>query len=326
MRVEHYIAELLYRYNCVVVPDFGAFLAQTQSARINAATNVIYPPSKSISFNEQVSSNDGLLISHIAEAENSDYEAILQLVIETSKEWKVNLNNGKRLKLDTIGELWTNTEGAICFQPFEKVNFLTSSFGLSSFISSPIARETLKEEIVAMEERIPITFTPEKREAVSSGSYLKYAAIFLLAVSTTIAGYQFVNQGLQKHRLAEENATEEVSKHIQEATFFDITPLELSTLSLKVLDEKEVKKVGGSTPRRERLHHIVAGAFRFKRNADKKIRQLKRRGFEPSYIGTNPHGLHLVAYASHTDPSTALKVLKKIKRTQSIDAWLLSTK
>jgi len=49
------------------------------------------------------------------------------------------------------------------------------------------------------------------------------------------------------------------------------------------------------------VHHIIAGAFRYRTNANKKINQLKRRGFNPSYIGTNPFGLHMVAYETFTD-------------------------
>ncbi|NNG09397.1 MAG: SPOR domain-containing protein, partial [Arenibacter sp.] len=65
MGTEHYIAELLYRYNCVIVPEFGAFLTQMKSAVINDTTNSFYPPSKIVSFNEQLSSNDGLLVSYM---------------------------------------------------------------------------------------------------------------------------------------------------------------------------------------------------------------------------------------------------------------------
>jgi hypothetical protein len=111
-----------------------------------------------------------------------------------------------------------------------------------------------------------------------------------------------------------EKAQEEVSKSIMEATFFDAAPLELPTLNLKVITKKA--KVG--------MHHIVAGAFRFKANADKKIRQLQRRGYDASYLGTNKHGLHMVTYSSHSDVDEALRTLRTVKRTQTQDAWLLS--
>ncbi len=318
MVLEHYISELLYRYNCVMVPEFGAFLTQMKSAVLIEGSNTFYPPTKQISFNEQVSSNDGLLISYIANTEKLSYEEALVKVTQIATNWKIALQKGSRLELANIGELWLNSNHKLQFQPYDKTNYLTSSFGLSSIVYAPITREILKEEVIALEEKIPFVFTPEKRETSSLRPYLKYAAIFLLAISTGLTGFRFYKESINKQQLTVEKVQEEVSKRIQEATFFDTAPMELPTLSLDVISAPK-KKVG-------RVHHIVAGAFRFKKNANKKMRQLKRRGFNPAYIGTNPHGLHMVTYDSFTDVDEALNALRSVKRTQSPDAWLLSTK
>ena len=37
MRVEHYIVELLYWHNCIVMPEFGAFLANPRPAQSHAS-------------------------------------------------------------------------------------------------------------------------------------------------------------------------------------------------------------------------------------------------------------------------------------------------
>ena len=318
MVLEHYISELLYRYNCVMVPEFGAFLTQMKSAVLIQGSSTFYPPTKQISFNEQVSSNDGLLIAHISNTEKLSYEEALIKVTQIAKDWKIRLQKGGRLELPNIGELWLNSDQKLQFQPYDKINYLTSSFGLSSIVSTPVTREVLKEEVIALEEKIPLVFTPEKREATSTRPYLKYAAIFLLVVSTSLTGFRFYTENANKQQLVIEEVQEQVSKRIQEATFFDTAPMELPTLSLDVISAPK-KKIS-------RLHHIVAGAFRFKKNANKKIRQLKRRGYNPAYIGTNRHGLHMVTYDSYTDVDEALNALRSVKRTQSSDAWLLSTK
>ncbi|MGB5668085.1 MAG: hypothetical protein WBM53_14680, partial [Maribacter sp.] len=177
MVLEHYISDLLYRYNCVVVPGFGAFLSQLKSAKINQNTNSFYPPSKTLSFNEQLTSNDGLLVAHIAEVEMTSYEEMLQIVAEKVGQWKKALNHGERLTFEHIGEIKFNKEGKIQFQPSYQVNHLTSSFGLSSFVSIPITREVLKKEVVAIEEKIPFIITPEKRKESTLRPYLKYAAV-----------------------------------------------------------------------------------------------------------------------------------------------------
>jgi len=324
MGIEHYLSELLYRYNCVVIPGFGALLTQKKSAVLHKASNTFYPPTKLVSFNKQLTSNDGLLVSYMAHAEKKGYEAMLSSVNETVADWNTLLKNGKKLQLPNIGELWNNNDGKLQFQPSEKVNYLSSSFGLAPFISSPVTREVLKEEVVELEEAIPFIITPESRKETSIRPYLKYAAIFLLAVSTGLTGYKMYQNGIVNQQIAQEEAQVQITKHIQEATFFDTAPLELPSLKL---DVKTTKKVRVKTPvKSKKTHHIIAGAFRFRKNAEKKIRQLKRRGFEPSYIGENKFGLHTVAYESYADPKKALRALERIRRSHSKDAWLKSIK
>lgn len=318
MPIEHYITELLYRYNCVVVPDFGAFLTQTRPALINSHTNTIYPPAKELSFNGQLTSNDGLLISYMAEAEKTSYDKMLGEVNATIAEWGRKLKNGERLLLENIGGLRMNKDGKLVFQPSDKINYLTSSFGLSSIMSFPVTREVLKEEVTQLEKRIPFIITPEQKErsVYTFRPYLKYAAIFLLALSTGLTAFRFYEETKNVRQLARQEAQQKVSEHIQEATFFDTTPLELPTITLNVV----TKKV--NVP----MHHIVAGAFRFKKNADKKMLQLQQQGYQAEYLGTNDFGLHMVTYGSYTDASEALKALHAIKNSQSNDAWLLSKK
>jgi len=320
MILEHYISELLYRYNCVTVPELGAFLAQMKSAVIH--NNVFSPPSKEISFNEQVVTNDGLLVSHIAAVKNWTYEETLLKVLACAEELKIKLHNKERISLNNIGELWLNENDKIQFQPHSTTNYLTASFGMANFISVPVTREVLKEEVESIEEKTPFTFTPEKRKEFSIRPYLKYAAIFLLAASAGLTALQFYKQNnFGNNQVVQEQVEDRISRHIQEATFFDLEPLELPSISLDVVSKSKLNEVSNV-----RVHHIIAGAFRFRKNADKKIRQLKRRGYNATYIGTNKHGLHMVNYDSYTDVNEALNALKNIKQRHSRDAWLLSSK
>lgn len=316
MGTEHYIAELLYRYNCVIVPEFGAFLTQIKSAVINDTTNSFYPPSKIVSFNEQLSSNDGLLVSYMADAEKTSYEEMQQQIASVSQEWKKLLTAGERLSLSNIGQLWLNKEGKIQFQPSYQVNYLTSSFGLSSFVSTPVSREVLKEEVEELEEKIPFMITPETRKESRFRPYLKYAAVILLAIATGFTGYRLYNDKESNLVLAQQEAQQQVSKNIQEATFFNTAPLELPAVSLNVITKKKKKAV----------HQVIAGAFRIRENAEKKVLQLKKKGYDASYIGANQYGLHMVAYGSFDDTNEALNYLRKIKKSESPEAWLRSVK
>ena len=66
MKFDKYIKDLLYRYDCVVLPNLGAFIARNVSVKIDESNNIIIPPSKLISFNAKIKENDGLLANHIA--------------------------------------------------------------------------------------------------------------------------------------------------------------------------------------------------------------------------------------------------------------------
>lgn len=319
MGTAHYIEELLYRYNCVVVPGFGAFLTQHKSASIHRESNTFDPPTKVISFNQQLVQNDGLLASYISHAEKKPYEQVLVDLERQSESWKIKLQDQQPLPIGNIGEIKLNSEGNMLFKPANAINFLTASFGLSSVVTPRVTREVLKEEVVQMEEKIPFIITPESRKNHSFRPYMKYAAVLLLAFATGVSGYRLFRQQQGEQLLARDNAQQLVQQNIQEATFFDTAPLELPAIELKV------EKVAKSAPQPK--HHVIAGAFRFRENANKKVRQLKLKGFKgASYLGQNAFGLHQVTYGSFVEADEALSFLKEVKETVSRDAWLLSKK
>lgn len=327
--MEKYISDLLYRYNCVTIPKLGAFLTQVKSAYIIESTNSFYPPSKELSFNEQLVSNDGLLVSYMAEAEKVSYEDMLLQVEQSIAEWKLKLKNGERLLLPNIGDLWLNSEEKIQFQPTQKVNYLASSFGLNSFVSNPVTREILKEEVISLEEKIPFIITPESKTLAKTTPirpYLKYAAVILLALSTGFTGFQIYNRTIGVQEIVQQQAQEKVFKNIQEATFFNSKPMELSPLTIEA-NKKENSHIEAVTAiKGGKIHHIVAGAFRFKANADKKIEELRSQGYNAAHIGTNAHGLHQISYDRFTNNKEALAYLKKIKSNVAKEAWMLSVK
>ncbi|WP_460220477.1 HU domain-containing protein [Psychroserpens sp. MEBiC05023] len=307
MQLETYISDLLYRYDCVIVPQFGAFLTHRVSAKVHESTHSFYPPKKALSFNEQLQTNDGLLANYIAEIEKVPYEVAVEKVAKQVKAIKSYLIEGETIALNNIGDLILNTEGNINFEPSHHINYLTDAFGLSQFTSTNITREVFKEEVEELEQVIPLSITPEKR---NNRSYLKYAAIALIALTIGSFGASkyYVGQIETHNQLAQEKANEQLEAKVQEATFVIDNPLPAATLT--------VEKPSGN-------YHIVAGAFRVEANSQKKVDQLRSQGFKARKIGKNRYGLHEVVYSSHTDRLDALKALRAIKRTHNRDAWLL---
>lgn len=309
MQLETYISDLLYRYECVTIPEFGSFLTQRVSASIDDASNTFYAPKKIVSFNEQIQQNDGLLAHYIADVEKIPFEVANKKITKRVKLLKSYLTQGETLTFKNIGEIVFNNEGKILFEPTYHLNYLTDSFGLSQFVSPKVTRETHKDVVETIENLVPLTVTPEKRK---SRPYLKYAAIALIAL--TLGGFgaskYYVNQIETHNQLAQEEATQALDTKIQQATF-NLNPLPAITLNV-------TKQTGN--------YHIVAGAFRIEENCDKKVKQLKADGFSARKIGANRYGLHQVVYASFEGRIDALKALRSIKKTHNRDAWLLVKK
>lgn len=310
MQLETYISDLLYRYECVTIPEFGAFLTHRISAKIQNDTHTFYPPKKVVSFNEQLQNNDGLLANYIADVEKIPYEFAVKKIAKRVKTIKSYLRQGETITFDSIGDVSLNTEGSITFEPSNYLNFLTDAFGLSQFNSIELTRELYKEQAEALEEVIPIAVTPEKRQAKP---YLRYAAVALIAL--TLGGFgasQFYNTQVQTHnQLAQEEADAALESKIQEATFIIENPLPTIILN--------VNKQSGN-------YHLIAGAFRNEENALRKIDQLKAKGYYARTIGENKFGLHQVVYSSYEDRVEALQALRDVKRDHNRDAWLLVKK
>ena len=310
MQLETYISDLLYRYECVTVPEFGAFLTQRVPASINDASNAFYPPKKTLSFNEQIQTNDGLLAHYIADVEKIPFEVASEKIQKRVKILKSLLTQGETVTFTNIGDLTFNNEGKILFEPSYSLNYLTDAFGLSEFVSPAVTREVYKETAETLEKKIPITFTPEKRKPFG---YLKYAAVAVLALTFGgfVASNYYANQIKAHNQLAQEKAFQKLDNKIQEATFVIDNPLPTVTFNVK-------KQTGN--------YHIVAGAFRVEENCDKKIEQLKAEGYKARKIGVNKYGLHEVVYASYQTGEEALVALHKIRKTSNKDAWLLVKK
>lgn len=307
MNLGIYISQLLYRYQCVSIPGFGAFLTEIQSAQWSESNSGFSPPRKLISFNSFLKNNDGLLANHVALCENSNYDtAVATIEIEVTK-WKLILQSENTVSLKNIGELKLNSEKNITFIPCEQTNYLTNSFGLNSIIAPIIKRKVLQHvfDTVVTDELIP--FSSQKNQG---RVYLKYAALIVLSLSLTgITGIKLYRNKIAEDTLIVEKVVQQqLQNKIQEATFFIESPLPTVTLTVK---EQKMP------------YHIVAGSFRLEENAEKIYLRLSAEGFKARRLAPNSHGLFPVIYGSYSTFEEAQKIRLEIQKKENPDAWLL---
>lgn len=315
MNIEPYIAQLLYRYQCVTVPGFGAFLTETQSAQLIESSNSFFPPKKMVSFNAYLKNNDGLLANHIAQSEKTSYEYAVSAIQYEVFLWKKTLQDNGVFSVKNVGNFSLNADKNLIFIPYDQTNFLTNSFGLSTFVSPTIKREVYKHLVETLDEK-PIEKAEEDvvfadfYPKTKSRSYLKYAAIFILGLGATASiGYPLYQNKIASETILVETAVQkQVESKIQEATFFIKNPIPAVTLTVKE----------GKLP-----YHVVAGAFRKEKNAQKAFEKLIQLGYNARRIAANKYGLFPVLYGSYATYPEAEKVKADIQKKSNPDAWLL---
>ena len=318
MKIEQYISQLLYRYQCVTVPGFGAFLTEIQSAQLQENTHSFFPPKKLLSFNSYLKNNDGLLASHIAQQEKMSYEASVLAIENQVVIWKNKLQDFEGIIIKNIGEIVLNADKNLVFTPTNQVNYLAESFGLSTYTSPLIKREVLKR--LDVKEKDIAVLTNEK-DVISlnsnrkSYSYLKYAAVIVLGLGVLGAlSFKYNENRIETETLlVQKNVQKQVNQKIQEATFFISNPIPTVTLTVKNEDKKVFKYP----------YHIVAGVFKQKQNASRNYYQLVNLGYRARRIAPNKNGYFPVLYGSYSSYTAAQNALLKIQNSHNKEAWLL---
>jgi len=308
MKIEQHIAQLLYRYQCVTVPGFGAFLTELQPAYLAESTHTFYPPKKVVSFNANIKNNDGLLANHIAQSEKISFEIAVQNISKEVLLWKNALLNQQSIVLQSVGTLHLNTSGTLTFEPSNQVNFSTSSFGLQPFVS-PLVQREIQDKVFELKPQTSPQGILETTPSVRF-TYLKYAAVFVaaLAVAGSVGYKMYETNTAEALKVVQTEVQKDVQAKIQEATFFIENPLPNVTLTVK-----EEKKP----------YHIVAGSFSSEANAQKQLDMIKAKGFNGKILARNKFGLLPVLYGSYSTYAESQEALKEIHQKESKEAWLL---
>ena len=290
MKIGNHIFNLLKEHDCVIIPDFGAFILRNVSAKISKDQTKIYPPNKEISLNVNLKKNDGLLINTIASIENISFIKAEKKVSSWVERNLKKLKNNSFIEIKNIGSITLKDEKYI-FEPNQNSIFLKSSFGLSIIDSSKII----------------------KQKANSNKSYLKYAAILVVAFSLIgIFTNNYFNDIKEYNLDSYAKANIEIEKKIQKATFKINKALPIVKLPIK-------KQYGN--------FHIIAGSFRQEENSLKLINQLKSKGYaEARKVGINKFGLFQIAYNSYDTVDQARIALSEIRKIEDVNAWLLIKK
>ena len=291
MDLSVYIKQLLYRYDCVIVPDFGGFIANLVSSQLKNDT--ITPPRKCITFNGILKHNDGLLVNYIASELSCSYPEALARVQVAVACWRTQLQY-ESISLEGIGVFNLSPEQKIIFKPFQKINYYTDSYGFSP----------------CKAEKINTSFADLKHQNVhffNLKNTFKYAAG--LAILFAVGAFSYRSLILNKVDGAEKT---------QAAGFLS---QKNKTAAAEIFVKNPLKK-----QRVVKKYYIVLGAFRQQKNIIKYKKRIADKGFTPEVLPKNEKGIAMVVLGGFHSKKQAGQLLRKAKKVLQKDAWIFTKK
>jgi cell division septation protein DedD len=304
--------DLLVHHNCVIIPEFGGFIAKRVSSQIDYEKGIISPPSKHLLFNRFLTADDGLLISSFVQSEGEDYDAVKTKISNIVSALDKKLSNGEELTFRHIGTLKRSENGNYVFKQDRTYNMLADAYGLTEldFVSAQEVNEVVEEESILISDNDDIDSVSEaKNRSIGVKKILRYATAACLL---PIAFYSFwipfksdfFSSGLisvddfnpfytkeagkyepksSKHIITFESKSNKPAKEAQKneavkgedsARFKNETQVTEKKLSKSKVSLKSLKK----SPYNK---HFIVGCFEVKKNALNFKSKIEADGFSP---------------------------------------------
>ena len=307
--ISHYISELLFLHDCVIIPDFGGFVGNRKSAQLNKKTGVLTPPTKQILFNTNLKTNDGLLISHISNQERISQHSAKNHVIKFATECSEKLNQSKVLRIDKVGLLTQGKDENIVFFQDNSTNYSLDAYGMQKTYPKTVKKqEKIEDQVAATVTKIENTHNKTKL-------FLRAASIIIPLITLSyisISQQENINTIYTQMAMIKPLASNNIIEKATEVVVLEKTP--------------EIKK---ENPKNEnnlipiiksKNYYIIAGSFSERKNANKMLNKLLSWDYNAEIVeGT----LLRVSYDSFSSREEAVLTLNKIKR-ENTSAWLLA--
>ena len=140
--VVSHIEYLLQRHDCVIVPGLGAILAHATVAFYDEKLGQWCPPNRVLSFNPELSRNDGLLVSSLARRESISVDAAALKVRSSVEMMRCELEEIGALSLGKVGRLLQKENGRMIFETVNTAWLSPECIWLPQLDIRPIARTT----------------------------------------------------------------------------------------------------------------------------------------------------------------------------------------
>lgn len=179
---------LLHNNECVILPGFGGFIAQSVPAYYVEEEHLFYPPSRSISFNAAITMNDGLLAQSYMKSYQVDYARATYMIDVAIENLRDILDEEGEVTLPRIGTFKQDIHHSLQFTPEQASLASPQYFGLSTFFMKELSMlqqssQQPKPLITKTKKTIDVHINKEKlRQVLSTAAVL--LLLFMISLPT----------------------------------------------------------------------------------------------------------------------------------------------
>lgn len=158
--ISKHIVDLLHEHDVVSLPGLGSFVGAYKSAQVDQVTGTVTPPAKTITFDDNLRMDDGLLIDTIGKTYGITFDTASKLVEDYLHQIREALERREIVSFLGLGRLYRDFEQNLQFLP-DATNFNVESHGLPEVKVYPIAKPEPEPEIEPVVIENQTTNTPQ---------------------------------------------------------------------------------------------------------------------------------------------------------------------
>ena len=336
-----HIEILLLENDCVVVPDFGGFIAHDVPALWKNEEKLFLPPMRTIGFNPQLKMNDGILVQSYMEAYNTDFSDATKILQQEVDKLIEMLHKEGKVDLVNIGELSLSIHGTYIFSSYDDKIVSPSFYGLDSFdLKELSALKQLPKEVIQ-----PVVTVAKKtydirinrtlvRHAVAviaalllffhmsapiENTYVEtenYAQILPADLFGKIEQYSLLATSI--HLSQEETQPEQV---IADQVVVPVAVRDIEIPQNEEEQEAPMSQQAAAKPLM--LHHIIIASLASENDAHAMVADLKQKGCTNASVLVG-EGRIRVSIGAYSNKEEADRQLVEVRKNNAYkNAWLL---
>ena len=359
IELSRHIETLLLENDCVIVPDFGGFVAHYNPATYSEEEHLFLPPARTIGFNPQLKMNDGLLVQSYMSVYGTNFADATRMVDKDVRSLVACLHENGKAELPNIGEISYTIHATYNFAPYDNRVTTPELYGLDCFEMKPLA-SLRKTEVRKAPVRFPDTEVKPSRYRRSGRRMLKLSRTYLsnavAAVAAIILFFMFsipventeIIQGNYAQLLPSEMFEQMKEQSLvltpvvtpqsgkqkitaENKTGKAIKPTAVREVKVKAAGNRPKAPAEASEPQRQtetktvakKPYHIIVASMGTEKDARDMADRLKKEGYRgaSAIIGDGKMRVSIESFATRAEAYQSLQVIREQEAYQS--AWIL---